>query len=193
LHYHTTHTVVCLFLHHLITHRSLCFLALSHHAHCSLSFLALSHHAQKSVLHARYFSIDLQHRYMVYTNPPEIKMTHIHTSTPPSPHTISALPSPPLPSSPHHTDTNTYVGMARTIHIYVYTMYIRYFGREITIHTVIYGVYTRFWPTLHIRTSPPTTALVARAAAAADIRCTHTNATQKQELTCTSAHMHIHT
>jgi len=44
-----------------------------------------------------------------------------------------------------------YIGLARTIHIYVYTVHIRYFlQRNPTIHTVIYGVYIRFWPTLYV-------------------------------------------
>ena len=42
----------------------------------------------------------------------------------------------------------SWLGLAKTIHTYVYTVYIRKFSREITIHTVIYGVHVRFWPTL---------------------------------------------
>jgi hypothetical protein len=41
-----------------------------------------------------------------------------------------------------------YVGWARTIYLYAYTVYIRFLSREITIHTAIYGACLRFWPTL---------------------------------------------
>jgi len=41
-----------------------------------------------------------------------------------------------------------YVGLARTIYIYIYTMYIPYFWQGITKFTVKHGVYIRFWPTL---------------------------------------------
>ena len=39
------------------------------------------------------------------------------------------------------------LGLAKTIHTYAYTVYIRYFWQGFTIHTVIYGVHIRFWPT----------------------------------------------
>jgi hypothetical protein len=40
------------------------------------------------------------------------------------------------------------VRLARTIHLYVRTVYIRYISREITMQTAIYGVYLCFWPAL---------------------------------------------
>jgi hypothetical protein len=48
-----------------------------------------------------------------------------------------------------------YVGLAKTIHMYVYMVYISILSREIAIHTVIYGVHIRFWPTLLICYFPP--------------------------------------
>ena len=40
----------------------------------------------------------------------------------------------------------SYIGLATTIYIRVYTV----FGREITNYTVIYGAYTQLWPTLRM-------------------------------------------
>jgi len=50
-------------------------------------------------------------------------------------------------------DNALYLGLTKTIHTYVYMVYIYgILSREITIHTYMrsYGVYIRFWPTLVI-------------------------------------------
>ena len=45
-----------------------------------------------------------------------------------------------------HTGT----AVTHLFYIYVYTVYILYFGREITKYTVVHGVYIRCWPTLRM-------------------------------------------
>jgi len=55
----------------------------------------------------------------------------------------------PLPQPPEVA--KKWVGLARIIHLQVYTVYIYgIFGREITIHIIVYGVYIWFWPTLEM-------------------------------------------
>ena len=71
--------------------------------------------------------------------------------------TAGALNLPPAIWPPHAQGRaacrsvhvcDLFVGLVRTV--YIYTVYIRYFGREIIKYTVIYGVYIRFWPTLPV-------------------------------------------
>ena len=94
-------------------------------------------------------------------------MLHKLTMLYKSPHawcTQSSRSSPPTPHPPHNLtavlklhyyvlhhfhDEASQIGLTRTIHLYVYTVYTRYcLSREITIHTAIYGADIRFWPTL---------------------------------------------
>ena len=71
--------------------------------------------------------------------------------------TAGALNLPPAIWPPHAQGRaacrsvhvcDLFVGLVRTV--YIYTVYIRYFGRDVTKYMVIYGVYIRFWTTLFV-------------------------------------------
>jgi hypothetical protein len=61
--------------------------------------------------------------------------------------------APELTGTDCHAAMYIYIGWARTIYSYVYTVWCAYgiLSREITIHMVIYGVCILFWPTLYIQ------------------------------------------